>query len=112
LFYFKNIFVANTLISPFDRQTRYIKSFLYTTALLCFPKNLIPWRDYNPGLLVPEADAMSTAPRVTRRVLKKIAQNVSQPIFLSKLIQTLSRGKKGRSPKYLPNSVIKKTCPK
>jgi hypothetical protein len=23
----------------------------YTTALLCFPKNLIPWRDSNPGLL-------------------------------------------------------------
>jgi hypothetical protein len=36
---------------------------LYTTTLLCFPKNLIPWRDSNPGLLVPEADAMSTAPR-------------------------------------------------
>jgi hypothetical protein len=35
----------------------------YTTALLCFPKNLIPWRDSNPGLLDPEADAMSTAPR-------------------------------------------------
>jgi hypothetical protein len=29
-------------------------------ALLCFPKNLIPWRDSNPGLLVLEADAMST----------------------------------------------------
>jgi hypothetical protein len=29
-----------------------------------FPyKNLLPWRDLNPGLLVPEADAMSTVPR-------------------------------------------------
>jgi hypothetical protein len=27
------------------------------------PKNLIPWWDSNPGLLVPEADAMSIAPR-------------------------------------------------
>jgi hypothetical protein len=32
---------------------------MYTTALLCFPKNFIPWQDTNPGLLVPEADAMS-----------------------------------------------------
>jgi hypothetical protein len=48
-----NTFVANAFISPFQ----------HTTALLCFPKNLIPLRDSNPGLLVPEADAMSTAPR-------------------------------------------------
>jgi hypothetical protein len=27
-----------------------------------FPKNLIPWRDSYPGLLIPEADAMSIAP--------------------------------------------------
>jgi hypothetical protein len=42
-----------------------IKSF-YTkqTTAKCFPKNLIPCRDSNSGLLVPEADAMiSTAPR-------------------------------------------------
>jgi hypothetical protein len=39
------------------------KSFYtYTTALLCFPEKLIPWWDSNPGLLVPEADAMSTPP--------------------------------------------------
>jgi hypothetical protein len=25
-----------------------------------FPKNIIPWRDSNPGLQVPEADAMSS----------------------------------------------------
>jgi hypothetical protein len=31
--------------------------------MLCFPKNLIPWRDTNPGILVHEANAMSTAPR-------------------------------------------------
>jgi hypothetical protein len=39
-------------------QTMHIKSF-YSTAM--FPKNHIPWRDLNLGLLVP--DAMSTAPR-------------------------------------------------
>jgi hypothetical protein len=45
----------------FNTPTMHIKSFY--TALLCFPKNLTPWRDSNPGLLVPEADAMSTGPR-------------------------------------------------
>jgi hypothetical protein len=39
-----------------------ILSHFYTTALRCFPKNLIPWRGLNPGLLVPEVDAMSIAP--------------------------------------------------
>jgi hypothetical protein len=28
-----------------------------------FPKNLIPWRDSNPGLLFPETHTMPTAPR-------------------------------------------------
>jgi hypothetical protein len=56
--------LANAFISHFNSQTMHVKSFyMYTTALLCFPKNLIPWRDSNPGLLVPERDAMSTAPR-------------------------------------------------
>jgi hypothetical protein len=32
------------------------------SIFLCFPKNLIPYRDSNQGLLVPEADAVSTAP--------------------------------------------------
>jgi hypothetical protein len=61
---FKNIFVANAFISPFRTQTNQIKSF-YTQqhCYLCFPKNHIPWRDSNPGLLVPEVDTMSTAPR-------------------------------------------------
>jgi hypothetical protein len=55
--------VANAFVS-FNTQSMHIKSFyVYTTALLCFPKNLIPWRDSKPGLLVHEADAMSTAPR-------------------------------------------------
>jgi hypothetical protein len=35
----------------------------YVSLKTLFPQNLIPWRDSNPGLLVPEADAMSTAPR-------------------------------------------------
>jgi hypothetical protein len=46
-----NIFVADACISPFQTQTMHIKS----TALLCFPKSLIPWRNSNPGLLFPEA---------------------------------------------------------
>jgi hypothetical protein len=41
--------------------------FSFSTHKQCilshFLTNLIPWRDSNPGLLVPEADAMSTAPR-------------------------------------------------
>jgi hypothetical protein len=50
--------------SFFNTQTMHIKSF-YTQqhCYVCFPKNLIPWRDSSPGLLVPEADAMSTAPQ-------------------------------------------------
>jgi hypothetical protein len=60
-FYFKNIFVADAFISPFSTQTMHIKSSY--TALLCFQNNLMPWLDSNRGLLVPEADAMSTAPR-------------------------------------------------
>jgi hypothetical protein len=51
-FVLKYFFVANAFISPFNTQTMPIKSFyyMYTTALLCFPKNLIPSRDSNPGL--------------------------------------------------------------
>jgi hypothetical protein len=37
-----------------------ILSHFIHNSLLCSPKNLIPWRDSNPGLLVPQADAMST----------------------------------------------------
>jgi hypothetical protein len=44
------------------------KQCILSHALLCFPKNLIPWWDSNPGLLVPEADAMSTAPRKFTKV--------------------------------------------
>jgi hypothetical protein len=47
----------------FNRQAMHFKSF--DTQQHCYGslKNIIPWRDSNPGLLVPEADAMSTAPR-------------------------------------------------
>jgi hypothetical protein len=68
----KNIFVANTFIYLLSVNKRSILSHLFTTALLCFPKNLIPWRDSNPGLLVPEADAMSTAPRRHGRSLNSL----------------------------------------
>jgi hypothetical protein len=54
--------VANAFIY-FQNTNNEHQVILKTTALLCFPKNLIPWQDSNPGLLVPEADAMSTAPR-------------------------------------------------
>jgi hypothetical protein len=54
--------VANAFISPFNTQTMHIKLF-YPQQHCCFPKNLLPWWDSNPGLLVPEADEMSTAPR-------------------------------------------------
>jgi hypothetical protein len=46
-------------------KQRIFSNFINTsTAMyLYFPKNLTLWWDSNPGLLVPEADAMSTAPR-------------------------------------------------
>jgi hypothetical protein len=58
----------NVFTSPFNTQTIHIKA-LNTQQHCCFPKNLIPGVDSNPGLLAPEADAMSTAPR--RRGTKK-----------------------------------------
>jgi hypothetical protein len=66
MFIKKNIFVANAFISPFNTQTMHTKSFCTQQHCNVFPKNLIPWQDSNPGLLVPEADAMSTAPRRLR----------------------------------------------
>jgi hypothetical protein len=53
---FKNIVVANAFISPFNTQTMYIKSFCTQLYTLAGPPG-------HPGLLIPEADAMSTAPR-------------------------------------------------
>jgi hypothetical protein len=63
LFYFIIwYFLANACISPFNTQAMHIKS-LSQQHCYDFPKkNLIPWLDSNPGLLVSEADAMSTAP--------------------------------------------------
>jgi hypothetical protein len=58
---FKNTFVANAFISTFHHTNNAYWGILYTTALLCFPKNLIPWRDSNPGLIVPEAEPMYIA---------------------------------------------------
>jgi hypothetical protein len=52
--------VANAFISPFNTQTMPIKH----NSSDMFHKNLIPWRDSNPGLLVLEADTMSTAPEL------------------------------------------------
>jgi hypothetical protein len=36
--------------------------YIYTTILPYFPKNLIPRRDSNPSLLVPEADVHCATP--------------------------------------------------
>jgi hypothetical protein len=52
-----------SLFLLFDTQTMHIKSFY--TQQHCYDslKTLhIPWRDSNPDLLVPEADAMSIVP--------------------------------------------------
>jgi hypothetical protein len=85
----KYIFVANDFISPFNTKM-HIKSFLYTTSLLGFPKNLIPWQDSNPGLHVLEADAMSTVPRSQPRVSNQeinMAGGVTTPLpVLPKLL--------------------------
>jgi hypothetical protein len=57
-------FVANAFISPFNTQTTHFKSFLTQHHCYVSLNTLpIPWRDSNPGLLAPEADVMSTAPR-------------------------------------------------
>jgi hypothetical protein len=37
--------------------------FIHTSTAMFSLKNLIPWRDSNPGLRIPEAGATSTAPR-------------------------------------------------
>jgi hypothetical protein len=57
-----NIFVDNAFISPFNTQTMHIKSFYTQQHCYVFPKNLLPWRDSNPGLLVPEGDVHCTMP--------------------------------------------------
>jgi hypothetical protein len=59
----KKYFLCGQCLYFFQHTNNAYLIILYTTALLCLPKNLIPWRDSNPGLLVPEADAMSTASR-------------------------------------------------
>jgi hypothetical protein len=56
-------FLGYVFITPFNTQTKHIKSFYTQKHCYVFPKNLIPWRDSNPGLLAPEADAMPTAAR-------------------------------------------------
>jgi hypothetical protein len=53
--FFKSCFfiVANAFISPFNTKTMHIKSFYTLQHCYVSLKNLIPWRDSNPGLLVP-----------------------------------------------------------
>jgi hypothetical protein len=57
LFFFKKkYFRGHCLYFSFSTHKQ---CHLYTTALLCFPKNLIPLWDSNPGLFVHDADAMN-----------------------------------------------------
>jgi hypothetical protein len=48
---------------PSTHKQCILKSFYAQQHCYVFPKNLRPWRDLNPGLLAPEAGAMSTATR-------------------------------------------------
>jgi hypothetical protein len=80
------IFCGQCLYFTFQHTNICIINF---KSLLCLPKSLIPWRDSNPGLLVPEADAMSTAPRRqgtssnfhTYYLCRKLLQKSSVPKF-------------------------------
>jgi hypothetical protein len=58
------IFLGQRLYFSFSNtQTMLIES-LFTTALQCFPKNLTyTLAVFEPGSSVPQADAMTTAPR-------------------------------------------------
>jgi hypothetical protein len=58
-----NVFVANAFISAFKTQTMHIRSFNTQQHCNVSLKTLYPGGLRNPGLLVPEADAASTAPR-------------------------------------------------
>jgi hypothetical protein len=60
----KKTFLCPLPYSSLSTHKKCILSY-YTqyVSLLCFPKNIIPLRDSNPELLVPEADGMSTALR-------------------------------------------------
>jgi hypothetical protein len=60
---FLNVFVANAFISAFKTQTMHIRSFNTQQHCNVSLKTLYPGGLRNPGLLVPEADAASTAPR-------------------------------------------------
>jgi hypothetical protein len=66
----------------FDTQTTHIKSFYTQRYCYVSLKTLyIPWRDSNPGLLVPEADAMSTAPR--RLGVFRIYMHITMLLFVT-----------------------------
>jgi hypothetical protein len=59
---------------------------MYTTAL--YPINLIPWRDSNPGLLVPEADEMSTHAVMQTKALQSVCKHI-KPFTLAELELTI-----------------------
>jgi hypothetical protein len=71
-----------------------LSHFIHNSTAMFFLKNLIPLRDSNPGLLVPEADAMSTAPRICMYILTKPTNRVQcyyqyflrfSPIFVQQI---------------------------
>jgi hypothetical protein len=76
---FLKYFVGQCLYFSFQHTNNAFEVFLYTTALLCYPLKLIPWQDSNPGPLVPEANAMSTAPRRQGYFGQFLVNNKSSP---------------------------------
>jgi hypothetical protein len=64
--FFLNIFFQGSMpLFLFFRLTNneYQVYYIYTTALQCFPNKSCTMAGLEPGPSVPEADAMSTAPR-------------------------------------------------
>jgi hypothetical protein len=62
-FFKKFFFVSNVLISQVNTQTMQTITCRYTAALLCCPLTHYTLAGFEPGMPVPKADAMSTAPR-------------------------------------------------
>jgi hypothetical protein len=62
-FNFKKMFFGQCIYLSFQHTNNaYYVSHCTRNSTAMFHKNLIPRRDSNPGLLVPDTNAMSTAP--------------------------------------------------
>jgi hypothetical protein len=75
--FLKYIF-GNAFISPFNTQTMHIKLFYTQKHAYVYLKT---WRDSNPGLLVPAADAMSTALRRQGMVIPSVYLKKNNNLF-------------------------------